>query len=74
MKSSKTDIAKAPETPIFPKMLHRVRQRTDTRTAGPAAKPQKRDNTFSKSRDTHEDRGIRQMKTSGNTRTNSRGR
>ena len=36
-------------------------------TASPKA--QKRDNTFSKSRDTHEDRGTRQMKTTHNSQT-----
>jgi len=36
----------------------------------PNAKPNKRDNIFSKSRDTREDRGTREMKTSHNDQTN----
>ena len=35
----------------------------------PALKPPKRSNTFSQSRDTREDRGARQMKTSHNSQT-----
>jgi len=35
----------------------------------PGKGPQKRDNIFSKSRDTREDRGSRQMKTSRNSQT-----
>ena len=53
--------------PVFPQMMHRVRPN------GPAtklpAKAPKRDNTFSQSRDTREDRGERQMKTSHNAQT-----
>jgi hypothetical protein len=37
------------------------------------SKPQKRDNTFSKSRDTREDRGRRQVKTSQGSQTFSHG-
>ena len=36
----------------------------------PNQKPKKRDNIFSQSRDTHEDRGTREMKTSHNEQTN----
>jgi hypothetical protein len=46
----------------------------DAKGATPGAKPQKRDNIFSKSRDTREDRGTRQSKTSRNPQTLSRGR
>jgi len=35
----------------------------------PTAKPQKRDNIFSQSRDTREDRGLRQMKTERGSQT-----
>jgi hypothetical protein len=35
----------------------------------PAPKPQKRENTFSTSRDTREDRGARQMKTTHSSQT-----
>ena len=37
--------------------------------AAPVPKPPKRDNTFSKSRDTREDRGTRQAKTQNNSQT-----
>ena len=37
--------------------------------ATPSPKPPKRDNTFSQSRDTREDRGSRQMKTTHNSQT-----
>ena len=39
------------------------------KSATTSPKPQKRDNTFSKSRDTREDRGTRQMKTTHNSQT-----
>ena len=42
--------------------------------AAPVPKPPKRDNTFSKSRDTREDRSARQMKTSQSSQTLARGR
>jgi hypothetical protein len=67
MPSSKSKIAKPPETPVFPKTMHHVRERTEKATAIP--KPPKRDNIFSKSRDTREDRGERQMKTTQDTQT-----
>jgi len=53
------------QTPVYPKTLHQFRP------AKPAAvpKPAKRDNVFSKSRDTREDRGERQMKTKGNAQS-----
>jgi hypothetical protein len=38
-------------------------------TTAQDSKPKKRDNTFSKSRETREDRGARQMKTSHNSQT-----
>ena len=50
--------------PVFPQMLHRVRPTTNL-----PVKAAKRDNTFSQSRDTREDRGGRQMKTSHNAQT-----
>ena len=53
--------------PVFPQMTHRVRPNGPT-TNLPAKAP-KRENTFSKSRDTREDRGERQMKTSHNAQT-----
>jgi hypothetical protein len=50
--------------PAFYETLHRVRTRPMGDLQHPAS--QKRDNVFSKSRDAHEDRGARQMKTSRN--------
>jgi hypothetical protein len=49
------------ETPVFPKTPHRLRPNPEAAKANP--KPAKRDNVFSKSRDTREDRGTREMKT-----------
>jgi hypothetical protein len=60
------------ETPVFPKMPHRLRPNPDA--PAPIPKSQKRDNIFSKSRDTREDRGSRQMKTSHNPQTFTHGR
>lgn len=59
--------ASTPQTPVFPQTLHRVRPRLG-KTA-PGHKSQKRDNIFSKSRDNREDRGMRQAKTSHNSKT-----
>ena len=58
--------------PVFPQMMHRVRPNGPT-TNLPAKAP-KRENTFSKSRDTREDRGERQIKTSTNTQSQPHGR
>jgi hypothetical protein len=52
--------------------LYDLRPNPQAATASP--KPQKRDNIFSKSRDTREDRGSRQMKTSHNPQTLPHGR
>jgi len=67
MKASVTKPAETPQTPVSPKTLHRLRSNPKEATSSP--KYQKRDNTFSKSRDTHEDRGTRQMKTTHNSQT-----
>jgi len=67
MAASKIKPAVTAQTPVFPQTLHRVRPRVEK--AVPGSKPQKRDNIFSKSRDTREDRGSRQMKTSRNDQT-----
>jgi hypothetical protein len=64
----KTPIAKfaaAVQMPVYPKTLHQLRP--PKAAANP--KPPKRDNTFSKSRDTREDRGTREMKTSHNAQS-----
>ena len=48
--------------------------RPNPKTATPNPKAPERDNIFSKSRDTREDRGSRQMKTSHNPQTFPHGR
>jgi hypothetical protein len=53
------------QTPVFPQALHTLRPDPGAATA----KSKKRDNVFSKSRDTREDRGSHQMKTSHNSQT-----
>ena len=61
----KKSVAKKPAAkalpPVFPKTAHQFRPVAET-AAKP--KPVKRDNIFSKSRDTREDRGTREMKSS----------
>jgi hypothetical protein len=64
---SVTQPAERLQTPAFPKTLHRLRPNPEAAT--PGSKSQKRDNVFSKSRDTREDRGTRQMKTTHNSQT-----
>jgi hypothetical protein len=62
-----TSAPKLVEAPVF---QIAIRQRGANSSAGaPGSKPQKRDNVFSKSRDTREDRGSRQMKTEHNSQT-----
>jgi hypothetical protein len=60
------------QTPVFPQTLHQLRP--NSKAAGSTSKPPKRDNILSKSRDTREDRGTREMKTSHNARSFSHGR
>jgi hypothetical protein len=67
MKASTVKTAAKPQIPVFPQTRHRLRP--DPRTAVQVPEVEKRDNTFSKSRDTHENRGMRQMKTSHNAQT-----
>jgi hypothetical protein len=64
-KTSKTKLVKTPPTPVFEIAIRKRR----TKPAAPNPKSQKRENVFSKSRDTREDRGARQMKTSHNSQT-----
>jgi hypothetical protein len=71
MKASIPKPAPELQPPVFPKTSHRLRESIDTAT--PDAKSQKRDNVFSKSRDNREDRGTRQIKTTHNDQTLSRG-
>jgi hypothetical protein len=65
MKTPVTKIAAAVQTPVFGQTLHTVRPNAEAATP----KSRKRDNIFSKSRDTREDRGTREMKTSHNDQT-----
>jgi hypothetical protein len=67
MKASIIKLAETPPTAVFPKTLHRLRP--NPKEATPSPKSLKRDNTFSQSRDTREDRGSRQMKTTHNSQT-----
>lgn len=67
MKTPITKPAEAPQTPAF---QISVRQRAaKPQAAALGSKTKKRDNIFSKSRDTYEDRGTREMKTSQNPQT-----
>ncbi|MGA9777649.1 MAG: hypothetical protein WBS33_05200 [Verrucomicrobiia bacterium] len=65
MKTTISKFAEIVQTPVFPKTLHQFRP---TKAAA-NPEPAKRDNIFSKSRDTREDRGTREMKTSHNDQT-----
>jgi hypothetical protein len=62
-----TKLAEAPQIPVFQKVLHRLRRNPKKTALSP--KPEKRDKIFSKSRDTREDRGTREMKTKNNPQT-----
>jgi hypothetical protein len=66
MSDDKRKLAAMLQTPVFPQTMHQKRPDAKT-TAG--SKAPKRDNIFSKSRDTREDRGTREMKTSHNDQT-----
>ncbi len=55
------------KAPVFLKTLHRLRLNSKANAVNP--KSPKRDNIFSKSHDTREDRGSRQMKTTHNSET-----
>jgi hypothetical protein len=65
MKASDSKFAALVQTQVFPQTLHQFRPAK----AGASPKPAKRDNTFSQSRDTREDRGARQMKTARNSQS-----
>lgn len=64
MRDSTAKVAASAKTPVFPDTLHTVRPNQAKPT--PNSKPKKRENIFSKSRDVREDRGTREMKSSGN--------
>jgi hypothetical protein len=66
MKKSVTKSAATVLPPVFPKTAHQFRPVAESVVK---PKPAKRDNIFSKSRDTREDRGTREMKTSHNDQT-----
>jgi hypothetical protein len=67
MKASITKLAKTPQTTIR-------KRGANPKAATQSPKSQKRDNTFSQSRDTREDRGTREMKTTHNSQTFPHGR
>ena len=71
MKKAAIKLAETDPTPAFPKTSQRLSQNDKAATS---PKGHKRDNIFSKSRDTREDRGTRQMKTTHNSQTFTRGR
>ncbi len=72
MKPAITKFANTPKNPVFKTSTRKPA--ADPKATTPTPKPQKRDNIFSKSRDTREDRGTRQAKASRNPQTLSRGR
>ena len=72
MKASGSKRPARPESAVFPQTLHRLRPNPKAAPAG--TKAPARDNVFSKSRDTREDRGARQMKTSHSPQTIPHGR
>jgi len=67
MKASTSKPGKPSPTPVFPQTPHRRRPNPPAGT--PRPKAPERDNIFSKSRDTREDRGMREMKTSHHPQT-----
>jgi len=67
MKASKTKPAKTPQAPVFQVTIRK--RGADAKAAAPDPKPKKRDKIFSKSRDTREDRGTREMKTKHDSQT-----
>ena len=67
MKASITRLTETPEPPVFPIAIRKRVAKPPSAT--PSPKAQRPDNIFSKSRDTREDRGVRQVKTSRNPQT-----
>jgi hypothetical protein len=65
IKTIATNLEAMPQTLVFPQTLHTLRPNPEVA----ATKSKKRDNIFSKSRDTREDRGTREMKTSHNAQS-----
>ncbi len=66
MKTTPSKFAEILQTPVYPQTLHQFRP---VPRAATNPKPAKRDNVFSQSRDTREDRGTREMKTTQNARS-----
>ena len=71
MKAPALKIPKLPEPPVFPIVIRKRVAKSNG--AATSDKSPKRNNIFSKSRDTREDRGARQVKTSTNPQTFSHG-
>jgi hypothetical protein len=67
MKTPISKFAAMVQTPVYPQTVHQ--SRTNPKAANPKPKPPQRDNIFSKSRDTREDRGMREMNTSHNAQS-----
>jgi hypothetical protein len=67
MKAPITKFVATSQTPVFQAVIPKHITKLPPATTSPS--PDKRDNTFSKSRDTREDRGSRQMKTTNNSQT-----
>jgi hypothetical protein len=65
--STTTKFTKTPKASVFQTAARKPVAKS--KTAALTAKPPKRDNIFSKSRDTREDRGTRQMKTMNRSQT-----
>ena len=72
MNASSIKLAPKPEPPVFQIAIRKRIAKSGVATGRP--KSPKRDNIFSKSRDTREDRGTREMKTTNNSQTFSHGR
>lgn len=70
MKKAETQTKKESVSPVFPVV---IRQR-GAKPVMPGSKTAPREKKFSKSRDTREDRGARQMKTVSNPQTFSHGK
>ena len=71
MKKSPNKLATTPKSPGFQIAVRKRVAKSKSVTSDPISK--KRDNVFSKSRDTREDRGMRQMKTTQRSQTLVRG-
>jgi hypothetical protein len=66
-KTRPAKLAAKPQAPVFQIVIRKPG--ANPKKTAPRTKPQKRGKIFSKSRDTREDRGSRQMKTAHNPQT-----